>query len=79
MLCPKAALDNTSTDGYGRDDPMRLNLQKEATGTSLVIQRLRICLPMQVIPGPGNKIPHATQQLSPCAPAATTEAMHHNY
>ena len=66
-LCPKAAVDNTSTNGCGLGDPMNLNLQKEATETSLVVQWLRICLPMQVIPGPGNKIPHAMEQLSPCA------------
>ena len=66
-LCPKAAVDNTSTNGCGHGDPMNLNLQKEATETSLVVQWLRICLPVQVTPGPGNKIPHAMEQLSPCA------------
>ena len=46
---------------------------KYDTGTSLVVQWLRICLPMQgtwVKPWSG-KIPHAADQLSPCA--TTTE------
>ena len=39
-------------------------------GMSLVVQCLRICLPMQGMwfnPWQGPKIPHATRQLSPCA------------
>ena len=50
-------------------------------GTSLVAQWLRIHLPMQ---GRGHgfepwsgKIPHAVEQLSPCA--TTTEPVSHNY
>ena len=48
-------------------------------GTSLVAQLLRICLPMQ---GHGfepwsGKIPHAAEQLSPCA--TTTEPACRNY
>ena len=45
-------------------------------GTSLVVQWLRICLPMQ---GHGfdpwaGKIPHAAEQLNPCT--TTTEPVH---
>ena len=48
-------------------------------GTSLVVQCLGIHLPLQgtqVNPW-SRKIPHAAEQLSPCA--ATTEPMCHNY
>ena len=50
------------------------------SGTSLVAQWLRICLPMQG--GHGfdpwsRKIPHAAEQLSLCA--TTTEPACHNY
>ena len=38
--------------------------------TSLVVHWLRIHLPVQgLIPGPGTKIPHTMEQLSPCAMA----------
>ena len=43
---------------------------EDNVGTFLVVQWLRICLAMQgdlgLIPGWGTKIPHATEQLSPC-------------
>ena len=48
-------------------------------GTSLVAQWLRIRLPMQGTrfePWSG-KVPHATEQLSPCA--TTTKPVRHNY
>ena len=35
-------------------------------GTSLVVQWLRICLPMQGTWPWSGKIPHAAEQLSPC-------------
>ena len=40
-------------------------------GTSLVVQWLRICLPMQheLDPWP-RKVPHALEQLSPCTTTA---------
>ena len=52
---------------------------KKKKRTSLVVQWLRICLPMQ---GHGfepwsGKIPHAAEQLSPCA--TTTEPTCRNY
>ena len=46
-------------------------------GTSLVVQWLRLCLPMQgrrFNPGWGTKIPHAAGQLSLC----TLEPVSHN-
>ena len=58
----------------------RLNIKKERKrGTSLVVQWLRICLPIQ---GHGfdpysRKIPHAKGQLSPCP--TTTEPTCCNY
>ena len=46
-------------------------VRKAKLGTSLVVQGLRIRLPMQgtmgSIPGRGTKIPRATGQLNPCA------------
>ena len=51
---------------------------KNILGTSLVAQWLRICLPMQGtwVQSLVGKIPHATEQLSPCA--TTTEPASHN-
>ena len=53
---------------------------KISSGTSLVVQWLRFCLPTQgnhgFNPWPG-KIPHAMEQLSTCS--ATTEPVCHNY
>ena len=48
-------------------------------GTSLVVQWLRICLPMQgtLVRALVWEDPHAAEQLSPCA--TTTEAACHNY
>ena len=42
--------------------------KKGNLGTSLVVQWLRICLPMQRVsnPGQGTKIPHATTRESAC-------------
>ena len=47
-------------------------LQNASDGISLVVQWLRIHLPMQGTQVRSGKIPHAAEQLSPCA--TTTEA-----
>ena len=52
---------------------------KTQIGTSLVVQWLRTHLPMQghMFEPWSWKIPHAAEQLSPCA--TTTEPVHHTY
>ena len=66
-------LNRLSTQACTQED------QKWQRGTSLVVQWLRIQLPMQgmqvlSIPDWGNKIPHAMGQLSPCN--ATRKPLH---
>ena len=55
---------------------------KHSWGTSMVVQWLRIRLPMQAmggsIPGQGTKIPHAKGQLRSLR-ATTREPTHRNY
>ena len=54
-------------------------LKIQCLGASLVAQWLRIHLPMQgtQFEPCSGKIPHAVEQLSPCA--TTTEPARHNY
>ena len=69
---------------------MFINLELNIHGASLMAQWSRIHIAVQgtgSIPGPGTKIPHATEQLSPCTtttqsalespPAATAEPTCH--
>ena len=63
--------------------PYLAKLNVSNIGTSLVAQWLRICLPMQGtrVEALSGKIPHAAEQLSPCATTAEPvclEPMLHN-
>ena len=54
---------------FAHDEFIEKCLYKHFAGTSLVVQWLRIQLPMQVtrVQALVWKIPHAAEQLSPCA------------
>ena len=61
---------------FGNNFKCTKSSKTKNSGTSLVVQWLRICLPMQIgigsIPGHETKIPRAAKQLSPCT--TSTEA-----